>query len=405
VTARRIVVAQIGARMHHAVPRAFHRAGVLERFYTDLAGVPGILRPMAAVLEKVRPDAVARLRARRPPDLPPSLITAFPWWGLRYALRRAGARSGALRLHAEAGREFCRRVARAGLGDAGAVYAFSTAALELLDAARDRGARGIVEQAGVPVRWEQDCLARAGEQHPQWRTTAPDPADVDALARREEEELRRADTVLVGSEFLRDVLAESGLTTRAVVVPYGVDVPGEPPPRTLETGLLRVVTVGFAGLRKGAPMVVRLARALAGVARFRWVGALPVPPAALAQMREHLELAGPVPLPHVSPHYRWADVFLLPSIAEGSATVIYEAMAQGLPVVTTPNAGSVVRHEVEGFVLRPDDFDGLAAALARLAGNREARLEMGRRAFARAREHTVERYGDRLMAAVESAEC
>jgi glycosyltransferase involved in cell wall biosynthesis len=49
--------------------------------------------------------------------------------------------------------------------------------------------------------------------------------------------------------------------------------------------------------------------------------------------------------------YRWADVFLLPSLSEGSANVCFEALAAGLPVITTPNAGSVVRDGVEGFIV------------------------------------------------------
>ena len=54
--------------------------------------------------------------------------------------------------------------------------------------------------------------------------------------------------------------------------------------------------------------------------------------------------------------YRSADVFLLPSLEEGSPLVIYEACGSGLPVVTTPmGAGAIVRHSCEGLVLDPYD--------------------------------------------------
>ena len=46
-----------------------------------------------------------------------------------------------------------------------------------------------------------------------------------------------------------------------------------------------------------------------------------------------------------------ADVFVFPSLFEGSAVVTYEAIACGLPSIVTPEAGSVVRDGVEGFLV------------------------------------------------------
>ena len=79
-------------------------------------------------------------------------------------------------------------------------------------------------------------------------------------------------------------------------------------------------------------------------------------------------------------HYQWADVFVLPSICEGSATVIYEAIGYGLPVVTTPNAGSVVRDGVEGFVVPIRDVAAIIQSLDRLSSDPQLRLEMSHRA-------------------------
>ena len=62
-----------------------------------------------------------------------------------------------------------------------------------------------------------------------------------------------------------------------------------------------------------------------------------------------MELAGPVPRSVVAEHYAWADVFLLPSVCEGSATATYEAIASGIPVICTPNAGSVIEDGRQGF--------------------------------------------------------
>jgi len=101
--------------------------------------------------------------------------------------------------------------------------------------------------------------------------------------------------------------------------------------------------------------------------------------------------------------YAWADVFLLPTLCEGSATVCYEALAAGLPVITTPNAGSVVRDGLDGFVVPIRDPEAIAEKLEILARDRELLWWMSNKARERAREFTVEKYGERLIATLRVA--
>lgn len=79
-----------------------------------------------------------------------------------------------------------------------------------------------------------------------------------------------------------------------------------------------------------------------------------------------MELTGAIPRSEMRAQFEWADVFFLPSVCEGSATVIYEALMSGLPVVTTPNAGSLVRDGVDGYVVPIRDVDAMADRLGRL---------------------------------------
>ena len=82
--------------------------------------------------------------------------------------------------------------------------------------------------------------------------------------------------------------------------------------------------------------------------------------------------------------YRQAGVFCLPSWREGLPTAILEAMAFGLPVVTTPVGGiaDVVRDGETGFLVQPGDPDGLAEVLARLIADPERARAVGARARA-----------------------
>jgi glycosyltransferase involved in cell wall biosynthesis len=78
--------------------------------------------------------------------------------------------------------------------------------------------------------------------------------------------------------------------------------------------------------------------------------------------------------------YGAADVFVLPSLYDTFGVVICEAMACGLPIITTPNVGavsSIVKDGVNGIVVNPDSVDELAAALEQVQRSQAMRLEMG----------------------------
>jgi glycosyltransferase involved in cell wall biosynthesis len=145
------------------------------------------------------------------------------------------------------------------------------------------------------------------------------------------------------------------------------------------------------------------ARRLKGRAVFRLVGEVGLTPRAAARMAEDVDLRGAVPRSEVRQHYAWADVFLLPSLCEGSATVTYEALACGLPVVCTDHTGSVVQDGQEGFVVPARDVEAITGRLARLAGDPALLEQMGRQARLRAAEYTVAAHVKRLLGALEAA--
>jgi glycosyltransferase involved in cell wall biosynthesis len=62
---------------------------------------------------------------------------------------------------------------------------------------------------------------------------------------------------------------------------------------------------------------------------------------------------------------------VLPTLSEGSANVCYEAVAAGVPVVTTPNAGAILEDGVSGIIISAGSADRIAAALIRLVGKPE----------------------------------
>ncbi|HEX7158944.1 MAG TPA: glycosyltransferase family 4 protein, partial [Edaphobacter sp.] len=78
-------------------------------------------------------------------------------------------------------------------------------------------------------------------------------------------------------------------------------------------------------------------------------------------------------------HLAAADIFVLPSRSEGFSNAIVEAMAASLPVVATNVGGNAeaVKHGVTGFIVPPEDPEGLAGAIKRLLADRAMAAEMG----------------------------
>jgi glycosyltransferase involved in cell wall biosynthesis len=82
-------------------------------------------------------------------------------------------------------------------------------------------------------------------------------------------------------------------------------------------------------------------------------------------------------------------MLVLTSDREGTPNVILEAMASGLPVVATSVGGvpALVRHDVTGYLVEPEDETSLAAAILELVEAPEKRLEFGMQARRFVQQH------------------
>ena len=190
------------------------------------------------------------------------------------------------------------------------------------------------------------------------------------------------------------------------MVPFGSPPPLAAPPHTPTTGKLRVLFVGSLGQRKGLSYALDAVQALPEQVSFTMIGRVTAPDCLplIAALERHRWIET---LPHnqILEQMRQHDVLLLPSLFEGYALVISEALSQGLPVITTPNSGAIqtVRDGVEGFIVPIRNSHAIAERLQQLATNRSQLAVMRQACLCRAAELSWTVYKQSLLAAVSEA--
>jgi glycosyltransferase involved in cell wall biosynthesis len=399
----KVCVCQLGARLHYGAARSFERRSALQMLATDLCGSigwPGLFR---AVPAGMRPAALRRLLGRDPIEIPKERIVMFPRLGLEYKWRlsRCKTEEERLRVCIQTGRQFGGLIRKAGFKGATHVYTFSGAGLDILEAARDAGLYTLVEQPAAPAEIEQQIMAEEHERYPDWEpSTNSDKVKTEyAMVQRREWEI--ADKIIAPSKFVAVGLQRLGVPDdRCVTVPYGVSGSFSQVVHEKHEGPLRVLTVGGVRLQKGPQYTSEAAKLLGYGFEFRLVGTCVFPRAAKAELGRALRLVGNVPRSEVVEHFKWADVFLFPTLCDGFGCVLLEALASGLPVITTTNSGIAIRDGVDGFVVPIRDAPSIADRLHRLASEPGLLAEMSHNARERSQAFTLDAYGDRLYGAV-----
>ncbi len=261
----------------------------------------------------------------------------------------------------------------------------------------------------LPVSWPRhatgllECLAHARVPTLVVFHQAPEEPNLEP-AERAVVDLSVHRPVAVSEDLAERVRALYGLPRGAVlVVPNGVPAPepltgeerrclrrrvrrafGMPPEASL------VLTVARFAESKGYDDLVRVAARLVPEdpdLHFLCIGDGPMRSAVVARLREQglvRQVHCPGSFRDVSPYYRAADVFFLPTRREGHSLSLTEAAAFGLPLVTTTVSGQdrLLTGTGAAILVPPGAVADMSAALGRLLRDRGLAADMGRRAAA-----------------------
>lgn len=401
----RVAVIQSGARHDYAIPNAFAASGWLEMFHTDMCTYPGI-----SWVESVPglPESVRRFLGRKPSaeTLRRTHRDPIGTWKMLRLSRRA---SSDYRIFAQRRQEIFEgqadRLLKRGFGNATHIFSACGEGGRYL---REAKAAGLPVLTDIYIAFSALNIERAEwEAFPDW---GPEPMHLHPVDATIDGRNHGLETITNTSIFVcpsafvaDDLVANWGVQRDAIrIVPYAASRGWEtivPRPRKG-----RVLFAGSAVRRKGIHILAKTARLLAQEGRndieFLVAGDV------LDVVRNHpeanaLTFLGRVPRDKVRDHFAEADIFVLPTLAEGSATVVYEAMAAGLPVITTHEAGAPITAGVDGIIVPARDIEALATAITGLVDDRGRRDKIAAMARQSATNFTPEKQAKRIRGLID----
>lgn len=226
------------------------------------------------------------------------------------------------------------------------------------------------------------------------------------VVRKGIEEYKVADYICVLSSFVKRTFLERNIPEgKLFLIPSGVDL-------TLfrkvdkEDKVFRIIYCGLSCVKKGLHYLLEAFHDLKLKNSELWlIGGISKEIKPFFKKYEGNYKA----LGYIQPHdlykyYSQGSVFVLPSLEEGMAKVIMEAMACGLPVIATVNSGAedILRDNIDGFVIPIRDKEAIKEKISFLYKNQNVCLEMGRNAQERIKHGFAwDDYGNRMISALK----
>jgi glycosyltransferase involved in cell wall biosynthesis len=399
-----------GNEFVRAALAAFDRAGMLGEFWTTLSW-----NSNSAINRILSPRFRAILQRRSFLDSVRSRTRTLP---LRETIRLLAGAIGVASKH-ETGafsidtvlRELDRKVAQrlSKIDKCNAIYAYEDGALQSFRTARERGFKCVYDLPIAYWQTSQRLLREEAERYPDWEPTLVGTRDSDEKLSRKTQELDLAHLVICPSRFVLESLPpDARAQKQCVVAPFGSPVIDPNIDARTETGRLRLLFAGALTQRKGLADLFEAMKLVSSKnVELVVMGSLLRP---LSWYRDRFaDFIYEPPRPHgeVLSLMQSCHVFVLPSIVEGRALVQQEAMASGLPVVATRNAGAddVIVDGETGFLVPIRSPGALAEKINWCAANRSFVDGMGIAARTRASEFTWRGYGESIVATVRALTC
>ena len=403
-----VLVFHPGTQHSRVTARALQDLGRLKLYATSIDYRPDRLPYLLERLPGPAGRALAQQFARYElSDLDPELVYSQARWELleRILRKRPAGHALALKVDRHGNRALARSLRSLVRGpEEFSVWSYNSVALDIFTMAKAAGRRCILDRTTVDLHRYNTVNARLAEKFPQY---AQDIGRYDMPPWRialEQREYELADRIVVGSAFAAETIrAECGdpAIARKVEVlnySYAPDLFDDPPARetTGPDAPVRFLFVGSFGPRKGLfELLEAFASLPPGQARLSLAGVRALPEDTPDEVCARIDVLGVVPRADMPGVMARHDVFILPSHLEGSAVSILEALASGMAVIQSREAGDGVT-PASGIMLDRVDAPAIAAAMRRCVEDRAQLLRWQKGALEDAANYSFAAYRQRI---------
>ncbi|MFM6918447.1 MAG: glycosyltransferase family 4 protein, partial [Dolichospermum sp.] len=229
-------------------------------------------------------------------------------------------------------------VANHHLRDLDAIYTYEDLAATTFDKAKQQGILCLYD---LPIPYYQmtgNIMGQEADLFPEIAAAIETIREPAWKIERKQREIELADHIFVASSFTKKSLLEIGIQeAKITVIPYGAPVDYFQP-RPKKDNCFRALFVGRVSPRKGVHYLLPAWQDLKlDNAELVLVGQNLFPTGWLEQYKNICRHVPSVPHLLLNDYYSSANVLVFPSLVEGFALVLLEAMACGIPIITTPN--------------------------------------------------------------------
>lgn len=204
---------------------------------------------------------------------------------------------------------------------------------------------------------------------------------------KQRENLQIVDYILTASDFVKKSILgieeNKNVENKITVIPYGANTQQfSYKIRQYKSGeILRLLVVASISKRKGIEFLLDAMEKLKNEpVKLSVIGVSTTSNGQELVDRmncmENVEYIGRIPHEQICEYFDINDVFILPSLAEGSSLSVYEALASGMPCVVTRNTGSVVTDGIDGIIIEVKNADSIVVAVEKFVQNPELVYKM-----------------------------
>lgn len=281
-----------------------------------------------------------------------------------------------------------------------------------IQSANELGLLSVCELATAHVTEAKRILGAEAKLWPEWADSIDNLVFEPWYEKRLEEEPVLANKVIAASQFTKQSLINSGIDAGKVeVLPLGFDlrhIPYQERTSHNTNAPLRLLYVGTVTQRKG---IAYLLEAMSNFSKndveLHIVGGVQGSGNSFRSLEDRYIYKSPVSQHEMFALYQQYDVLVLPTIFEGFGLVIVEALAAGVPVITTPHSmgPDVITNNENGFIVPIRNVEAITEAIGTIANKTEQEyLAMRKAAREAALKFTWEAYGSNLEGIVKKIE-